>query len=130
MKIITHEDGYVDLEAPINMSDEQIENFISFMKSLFPGIEVEDIEEPIKDVGDREITQKNWTVDELTLLLGPNDNDELATKMGRTSMSVLMQRGHFVPEFMVWAKKKGYTYTPKSVDKKLVEKFVKERSSK
>lgn len=50
-----------------------------------------------------------------------------ARKMGRTEMGVRMQRGHFVPEFMVWLRKKGYAY---SVDKALIKEYLSEEGAK
>jgi hypothetical protein len=131
MRIIITKEGYVDLEAPINMTDKQIEKFVSFMKSLFPYIETLEVNEPIKEFPIGTGDKKHWNnIDELSLLLGPDDNDTIASKTGRNEMSVRMKRGDFVKEFMAWAKKKGYSYSPKSVEKEVVKEFLQEASIK
>ena len=124
MKIIVSKSGYVDLEAPIQMSDEQREDFIIFFNNMFPGeIEVLDSNEKSRTfvAGDRE--PKVWTIDEYVLLLGPKSNKELAKLLDRTPMGVKMKRGHFVPDFWVWIKEKGYS---SPVDKKMVNEYFKE----
>lgn len=131
MRILVNNEEYVDLEAPINMSDRQIEKFVSFMKSSFSGIETLEVKEPVKEFAIGTGDKKDWNnVDELSLLLGPDDNDTIASKTGRNEMSVRMKRGDFVKEFMAWAKKKGYAYSPRSVEKKVVKEFLQEASAK
>lgn len=125
MKILVNIDGHVDLEAPIQMTDEQREKFIEFFKKMFSGVETGKVREKTKSMGERDIAPKKWTIDELHLLVGPDNNQILAEKMGRTTMSVGMERGHFVPEFMTWAKSKGYTFP---VKKEMVREFMEERS--
>ena len=121
MKILI-KDGYVDFEAPIQMTDYQREKFIKFMKKMFPSdFKTREVSEKSKEMGEREASPKKWTINEYSLLLSPKSNKELAKKLGRTEMSVKMERGHFVPEFMVWAKKKGYAL---SEDKKIIQEFL------
>ena len=121
-------DDYIDFEAPIQMTEDQRTKFINFMQNLFEnGFTVKDVEEKTKEVGERETTFRDWVIDEYCLLLGPLSNDDLAKKLNRSSMSVRMQRGDFVPGFLSWAKNKGYTF---KIDKELVEEFLKERGKK
>ena len=126
MKILT-KDQYVDFEAPIQMTDEQRKQFVSFMKSEFEDLETEEVEEKTKEMGEREITSKHWSTKELSLLLSPEGNNELAAKTDRSVMSIKMMRGHFVPEFMVWARKKGYSLPVKL---EVIEEFLKEGDKK
>lgn len=124
MKILVYDSGYIDIEAPIYMSDEQREKFIEFFEKMFPNdVEVVEKEEKSKEFGEREINLKAWTIDEYELLLSPNSNEDLAFKMDRTEMSVKMQRGYFVPTFLAWLKKKGYS----KPNKNLIKEFLKER---
>jgi len=125
MKILTYESGYVDLEAPIQMTEEQREKFIEFFKKTFPGnVETYEKKEKTKNLGERDVDQKKWTVDNLELLLSPSSNSDLAAKMDRTEMGVKMQRGHFVPGFLVWLKKKGYSLP---ANKKLIKEYMNEK---
>ena len=124
MKILVNRQGYVDLEAPIWMTEKNKKKFIDFFKDLFDKeMVVEEVEEKAKEMGEREVTIKKWVVEDYSLLLGPKTNSELANEMERTEMSVKMQRGHFVPEFLVWLKKKGYAFTK---DKKIIKEFLEE----
>ena len=126
MRIFT-KNGYVDFEAPIQMTEEQKNKFLSFMKKEFIDIETTDVEEKTKEMGDRTITGKKWTPDECSLLLSPETNAELSAKTERSIMSIKMMRGHFVPEFMVWAKKKSYSL-PVKLD--VIKEFLKENDKK
>jgi len=124
MKIIVSNTGYVDLEAPIQMTEDQQEDFIKFFNNMFPGeVEVFDSLEKSRTfvAGDNE--PKVWSIDEYVLLLGPKSNEELAKQLDRTTMGVKMKRGHFVPDFWVWMKKKGYS---SPIDSKMVKEYLKE----
>lgn len=128
MKIWVYKSGLVDLEAPIQMKEDQREKFVEFFKKMFPNdIEVHYREEKTKKFGTKEVEQKKWIIDEYALLLTPNDNSNLAARMGRTEMSVRMQRGHFVSDFLVWLKKKGYSLP---VDKTLIKEYMEEKEAK
>lgn len=122
---IHYKDGHIDFEAPIQMTDAQRERFIKFMMKMFPKkIKIWEKVEKRKDVGPIDRNPKKWDAKELAMLLSPKSNEWLADKMHRSEMSVRMERGHFVPEFMVWAKEKGYHLVP---DEKIVQEFLAER---
>jgi hypothetical protein len=121
---IVYKNKYVDFEAPIFMSEEQRKKFITFMTKLFPNkVVVTDTAEKKKLVGNREAVSKNWTAEDLFLLLGSEDNQYISDTLGRSKMSIIMKRGTFVPDFMVWAKKKGYAVTQ---NKKMLKEFLNE----
>lgn len=122
MRILIKED-YVDLEAPIQMTDKQAEKFYDFLDKMFPGEvqEVQNVPEATKEVGDRTYNYKDWTPENLLDLLSSDDNDTVADKQGRTRMSVLMRRGYFVPEFMKWAKSNGYALPANA---KMIQEFL------
>lgn len=109
MKILYYGSGHVDLEAPINMTDEQFAIFIKFFIDNFPGVEFEYRTEKKRNIGPIDADPKEWTLDEYVVLVRPLSNSEIAAKLGRTEMSVKMKRGDFVPNFFAWMKKKGYT---------------------
>jgi len=126
MIITISDDDYIDFEAPAHMTEKQRNIFIESLGKMIPrGIGVVNIEEPPVYVGEREAKMKKWEADEYYLLLMPTeDNNDLAKKMGRSEMSVRMQRGEFVSAFLVWAKRKGYKLP---VSRKMVTEFLQER---
>ena len=125
MKIYRTPDGLVDLEAPIWMSEAQSKKFIDFFKEIFPnGVIVEDRQEAMKEVHYGERTMKSWTIDDYIILLGTEHNEAIAKKLKRTTMSVQMRRGEFVPDFAEWLKNKGKSYKG---GKTLVEQYLRER---
>jgi hypothetical protein len=126
MRILTKE-NYVDFEAPIYMTEDQRKKFLAFMKEEFIYVEIGEVEEKSKEMGERTITNKDWTPYEFSLLLSPETNEELSAKTDRSMMSIKMMRGHFVPEFMVWARKKGYSLPVKL---EVIEKFLQEGDKK
>ena len=117
-------DEYLDFEAPIQMTEEQRKKFIRFMKNLFDDVKVVNVIEKTKEMGDREVSPRKWVPEELSLLLTPKNNKDIAVKTNRSEMSVKMMRGSFVPEFLVWAKKKGYSL-PVKID--VIKEFLDER---
>jgi len=127
MRILT-KDQHLDFEAPIQMTEYQRKKFVLFMKGLFNDLEIqENVNEKTKEMGEREVTTKKWTSEELSLLMSSISNEELAAKTERSVMSIKMMRGHFVPEFMVWAKRKGYSLPVKIG---VIKEFLKQRDEK
>jgi len=126
MRIIYGKWG-IDFESPPYMSDRQRVAFISFMQRLLPNIKVVNIQEK-KKLGPGGGESKHWTQNELELLLKTDDNDTLAKKLGRTEMSVKMERAERLPEFFAWAQRKGYVVPAVDVDREpLIKKFFEER---
>jgi transcriptional regulator GlxA family with amidase domain len=103
MKLVYGEYG-IDFEAPVYMSDEQREKFIKFMQKLLPTIKVTFVREKEKLCSGGG-TARPWTIDELVFLLKTDDNEALARKIGRTEMSIRMERAQLQPEFFRWAEK-------------------------
>jgi hypothetical protein len=126
VKLYTSGD-YLDFEAPVYMDEVYFKKFCDFLESItHEKVEIVKKEDKEKHMGD--VTEKNskkWTAEEFILLLGPEDNSVLAQKIGRTDMSILMMRGSFVPNFMSWAKKKGYN--EKSVTVAAITKYLEEK---
>ena len=126
MKIYVHKDGHVDLEAPIQMTEDQKIAFIDFFKRMFPGdVKVQDREEKSKNVGKREGGRRDkWTLDEYVILLSPERISRLSERIDRSEMSIQMKLGDFVPEFWAWMRGKGYSLTNV---KELVKEFLNEK---
>ena len=122
MKVLLYEDGFVDFEAPIFMSESQKEKFNKFMKEMFPDIKFGNVLEKIKTMGERETSVKKWTAEEISSLFGGLSNEELSIKMKRSLMSVRMARGSKIAEISAWAKKKGKKIP---MDIKSIEEFLK-----
>lgn len=114
---------HVDLEAPIQMTDEQYEKFHKFFNDMFKDVEIEEVIEAERSPpghGER----IRWAVDDYLVLLKPGDNIEIANEIGRSDMSIRMQRGSFVPDFLSWMNKNGYSepYTREMIEEYLEEK--------
>jgi len=121
MKLLLHGDRAIDFEAPVYMSDQQRKRFIKFMRKLVPDIKVEHIQE-IDMPGPGGGSGKDWTKQELALLLTTDDNETLAKKLERSDMSITLKRGELQPEFFKWAKKEGHVIP---VDKRERERLIK-----
>ena len=103
-------DNLVDFEKPISLEDDQCKRLLDFLRKTFPGqVEVIDVTEPVKTMGPTDSKDRAWTPEERLELLKGVDISEFSKRTGRSEMSIGMQYGHFVPEFWVWAKKKGYS---------------------
>src|SRR3989338_7395891 len=107
LKIEYTADGWVDLKTPIFMTDKQFLKFEIRMKEIFENIDFHDIEELDKQMGDRNIKPKRWTVEELCLLVDDKTHAEVAKLLGREPFSVRSKRGVWLPEFLKWARKNG-----------------------
>lgn len=124
MKILIYKSGHVDLEAPINMTQDQFDIFTKFFENYFHNVEYAEKIEATKKAGTGEGEHKDWTLEDYLTLLEPIDNLSLATKMDRTEMGIRMKRGQFVFDFLAWMKKKGYSLP---VNKAIIKEFFGEQ---
>ena len=69
MKILKYWDGIVDLEFPVQMNESQKEKFLAFFKKINPSIEVINVKEMDKNVGERESHPRKWELPELALCI-------------------------------------------------------------
>lgn len=107
MKILIGDKGNVDFDEPIKITNKQKEDFIEFMKTIFAVVEIENIDEiRAERLGDKGFLRK-WTVDEYAVLLETKDNLKVMELLGRTGMSVIIQRGVFYPAFYTWCQNNG-----------------------
>ena len=115
----------VDFEAPIYMEDDYFKKFCDFLEKLTSEkIEVVPVKEKERWVGEGERHPKVWKPEELMLLLSPLSHAELEKKLKRSDMSILMKQGDFVPKFMNWAKKKGYSV--EEITTSVIKKYMEE----
>lgn len=127
MKVLQDENGRVDFDAPVDVTDKQKNKFIEFFKENFENVEVEDTKEPDRDVdSDGDNNQKSWTVKDRKVLLKTNSNEEAAEQLDRSKMSVQMKRGSFQPEFLQWAKDQGYAKPLENLSEDMIEDFLEE----
>jgi hypothetical protein len=126
MKILVGDNGNVDFDAPIEASDEQIEKLVNFFKTLYRS-EVVDIDDESDFRSERigeKLFQKTWSVPEYAALLDlDKDTDELSEELGRTWMSVDIQRGHWIPRFQTWAKRNNKNFIKGDI-KKIVKEYL------
>lgn len=124
MAKITIYGDYADFEAPVYMTDNQLDKFILFLENMYgTKIQTKDIIEKSREPIEHE-DQKKWTPYEILALFGSEDNISLARKLNRKEMSVRMKRGIFMADFVSWARKKGYALPP---TKKMIQEFLDQR---
>jgi len=127
MKILTN-GNYVDFEAPIQMDESQFKEFCNFMSNLLEkDIQIRNVIEKHKIMKEIKRNIKNWDTKELFLLLSPMSNEELEKELQRSDMSITMMRGHFVPAFMSWARKKGYDSS--KITETVVKQYLEEEKN-
>lgn len=128
MKILIGDKWGVDFDAPIKMSSEQKDKFISFLKTLFSVVEEEYTGElRVNRIGDK-LFMKEWTPAELALLLEveTKDTDMVAEELGRSWMSVDIKRGEFIPKYLAWVRERGIDLLSANT-KELIKEFMKEK---
>ena len=127
MKILT-KGNLVDLEAPIQMAEDQLKDFLVFLKELTnEDIKLSDVKEKERFANQGERHPRKWTAEELFLLLKTDISEvELSNKLNRSVMSVLMHRANFVPEFISWAKSKGYDSS--NITQNIIELFMEDKN--
>jgi len=97
---------YVDFDSPIKMSLKQRNEFIKFLRSIFAVVEEDYVNEFRNErLGDKIFGGRKWTIAEYELILQMDDTAEIAKQLGRTWMSVHIQRGKFIFEFNSWLNK-------------------------
>lgn len=127
MKILIGDKGNIDFSDSIKMSEEQIEKFVTFMRSLFSVVEVEHSDKVRNErVGARPDWPREWVSEEYAILLEDGTTSEMAEKLGRTWMSVDIKNGSFIQEFLFWASEKGKDLV-KGDRKELIKEFLKEK---
>jgi len=116
--------NHIDFEAPVYMNETKQEKFIFGLKKIFgERINREDIIENKKVIGDKEVKSKHFIVKDLLLLANPSLNQEqVASKLNKTSFAIQMKRGPLLMELMTWAKKKKLS----RLNEKDVKEFLRE----
>jgi hypothetical protein len=103
MKILVGDKGNVDFDAPIEMSKEQKDRFMTFIKDMFVVVKETNGNHRTSRIGSRSFV-KPWDDEELNLLLNIEEtNEDLQQKLGRTWMSVDIKRGPLMAELLDWA---------------------------
>jgi hypothetical protein len=126
MKILRGNNLNVDFQNPINLDKEQQEKFISFLKTLFYDVELQDTKCNIRSRMGEKLFSKEWSSKELALIFKIDEiNDEVTKKLGRTWMSVVMRRGLLIPMILQYASKKNVDIYQVNIEK-LIEDFLNE----
>jgi N-glycosylase/DNA lyase len=126
MKILVGDNGNVDFDGPIHATGDQIEKMVDFFKSLYRsevvGVDI-DADFRSQRIGEK-LFQKQWSVAEYSALLDlDKDTDELSEELGRTWMSVDIQRGQWIPRFQMWAKRNNKNFVKGDI-KKIVKEYI------
>ena len=125
MVVIVENNGYLDLEMPVYMSEEQLEKFLRIIRMAFGDVAISSVEEPSGHKISGGSAEK-WTVEELKLLFSDMSVEKIAKKINRSPMSVRMKIGAFKPEFYFWAAKKKKVIDEKNLQR-LIKEFLKEK---
>ena len=129
-KIIVGDKRNVDFDGPIEMTDEEREKFIKFLKSLFaPSIVQEEKVNHFRDWrigGDRVQYPRVWAAEEYEVLLGSHSINEAIDKLGRSGMAIIVQGGIWRPEFFSWCHKKGKNPFEGEIIQ-IIKEFMKEK---
>ncbi len=106
VRIIVGSDNELDISAPIYIHPEKRKKIIEFLRKLIGNIETKAVEEPTISYERGESVWKYWTKEDLLEILKTgSNNDELGKRLGRSTMSIGMMRGHFLPEYLAWLRK-------------------------
>ena len=126
--IICIKEGFVDLKAPIYISEDKKNNIINFFKENFDDINLKDINEPDRTYGEKKIThQHKWVAADYLKLFSSDSNEDLASDFGLdTAMGPQVKRGTFIMNFLKWKKNKGDI----PISKELIQEFLEEVNSK
>jgi hypothetical protein len=120
--------GKIDFKAPVEMTDQQYEDFIELLEDIFSKEAVAErtMEETRTDrLGDKHFARE-WRSEEASLLYELGDTREIAEKLGRSWMSVDIKRGHFLPPFLDWAKDNNHNLMRDDI-KELVEEYMEDK---
>lgn len=124
MRILIKE-KYIDIEAPIYMSEQNLKKFIKGMKVIFGDrISVNKIIENKKEMGEVERQAIRFS-EEDHLILGNAElsNAEVAKRLGKSLFAVQMKRGPFLMELQEWADKKDKN----KITEKDIQEFLSEK---
>lgn len=126
MKILIGNNGNVDFDGPVEMNQDQREEFINLMNSLFKVVQIKKADQIRFDrIGDK-LFMKPWEKEEYAVLLEIEDTNNVSEMLGRTWMSVDIKRGDFFPKFMLWVEMKGKSLLKDNIQD-LIEDFMKEK---
>lgn len=128
MKIYIGHNGNVDFDAPVKMTEEQYQRFLSMMRKMFAVVIPENVSEHrIERLGDK-MFWKTWDLEEYVLLFDAININSVCERLGRTWMSVDLRRGEFIPDFMIWARIKGIDIfaNPEKI-RNLVEEYLEDK---
>lgn len=121
----------VDLERPFQIEEEDIIKLDTFLKKTF-GKDYEGIEE-IKELSKeppeepQERKPRQWTKEELYELYIGEDDEQIATKLKRSAMSVRMKGADFCPaidKILSESKVEHYNATSEEIIKS-IQKYLK-----
>jgi len=109
MIILINKDDLLDFEAPVFMTDEQLEKFTKGLKKIFDDVIIHKIQEldrePSEDIHRH---PKFWVPEELIHLLSDKSHEEVANFLKREPFSVKSKRGIWILPFKTWSEKNGY----------------------
>lgn len=117
--------NYLDFEAPIYMDEEKRKQFIKGMKAIFGDrIVIRDVPEDKKVLGNIKRHSKKFKFEDMVLLAnGELDQDQISSKLQKSSFAIQMKRGPFLMSLITWAKNKELS----KLNEEDVKEFLKEQ---
>ena len=128
IEILIGDKGRIDFSTPIHMTEEQQKKFLKLLNTLFEPVETEYVSEFRNDrLGLKEINSP-WTAEEYRVLLEVDEYENIANKLGRTEMSVIMRAGSVIPRLLIWCEEKKLSIDTIKLED--IEQFLKEIEDK
>ncbi|MEM5803241.1 MAG: hypothetical protein QW350_00705 [Candidatus Aenigmatarchaeota archaeon] len=128
VKILIGDKGYIDFEKPVRMNEKQKDDFINLLKNIFSPTVI--IIEEIRGfrnwrIGEKKSYPREWTAEEYEILLNGDSHEEIAKKLGRSPMSVLIRDGVWRPKLLRWCQQKNKNLLTEN-NLEIIKEFLKE----
>jgi hypothetical protein len=126
MRILVGHRGSIDFDEPIELDESKKQKFIEFIKTLF--------DPSIVEVSPKGVSRRERLGEKIFRCLGMVTNTRFCWELTATRhwpknwgswMSVVMQRGFFLPDFDAWCAQNGYSR--KGDCKDLIKKYLEEK---
>lgn len=119
MKILIGDHGHIDFDSPVEATDEQIEKVKQFFYENFNEkvVDIDKISEFRVDRLGSKLFRKEWFPPEYAELVRINkDTDELVDSLGRSAMSIEMQRIDWLEDLYRWVAQNNKKIFPDNIE--------------
>lgn len=131
MKILIGDHNHIDFDGPVEVTDKQIEKIPQFFYNNFfeSAVEIDETSEFRTDrLGDK-LFRKEWSRAEHAELVRINKNTaELVNGLGRSAMSIDMQRIGWLEDFFRWVTRNNIQLFVNNIEE-VVERYIEEQEN-